>query len=277
MAKSKKQPVSAEVRKIWLKRVEVEGQSPPQIASQEHFDPRTVRKQLDLARQEREAREARLMVLRNAMENHYDDLRKYAEKLNASATNRSQMANSPDDDLFESALRQHLVRSPIWNIITKRNKLSLKINEEKTRLESKIKGFVNEDKRLSSLPATVMEGISIGITEALLFELNQWINGNTNHTLRDSVVMEPAERGKMNPRIGFSHLGVMDPKSADKYVKTALDVFTRIESRIKGLDEYQAVEKARTEFINLGQKLREELAVIRLRRIIPGHCRYCPL
>ncbi len=35
--------------------------------------------------------------------------------------------------------------------------------------------------------------------------------------------------------------------------------------------------KTVAEISRLGTKLREELAVIRLRRIVPGRCRYCPL
>ena len=77
----KKPPIKPEVRRDWLRRNEENGESPPQIAAQDGYDVRTVRKQIDLAKQEREAREARIVVLRDAMQRHYDDLRKYAEEL----------------------------------------------------------------------------------------------------------------------------------------------------------------------------------------------------
>ncbi len=277
MARTKKQPVNAEVRKEWLKRYEVDGESPPQIAAKDRFDARTVRKQLDLAKEERETREARLLVLRTAMENHYDDLRKFAEKLNASISGRSEITYSPDDDLIESALKQHLPRSPIWNMIAKRKSLALKIDEEKAKLVLKIKELVKSDKKILSLPKDLTKGVGTGIENLLIFEAEQWINGNAGHTLKESVVMEPAEEGKVNPRIGFSHLGVMDLTSAKQIIKTALDAVILMESRIKELDEYRTIQRTKADIDTLGLKLREELAVVRLRRIVPGRCRYCPL
>ena len=51
-----------------------QGETPPQIAERDEFDVRTVRKHIELARQERDVQQARSGVLRDALENHYRDL-----------------------------------------------------------------------------------------------------------------------------------------------------------------------------------------------------------
>lgn len=89
----KKPPVKPEVRKSWLKRHE-QGESITDIAVNDQFDVRTVRRHIEQAKQEREVKEARSMVLRNALEAHYSDLCDYAERLSALTTGQT-AAESP--------------------------------------------------------------------------------------------------------------------------------------------------------------------------------------
>jgi hypothetical protein len=278
MAKrTRKPPIKPEVRRDWLRRNEENGETPPQIAAKDRYDVRTVRKQIDLAKQEREAREARSVVLRNALERHYDDLRKFAEKLNSEISGASNVPSSPDDDLMEAALRQHLPRSPIWGYMSKRQNLQQRVDEEQQNLERVIEESVKADHRLASLINTSLDGIVRGIVAVLIAEAKQWSHGNIGYSLKDSLVMEPAGEGLVNPRFGFSHMGVMEMEHSEKYVKIVHDVLEDLESRLRDWEEYRDLEKTIIEIGRLGGKLREELAVIRLRRIVPGRCRYCPL
>ena len=80
----KKGAVRPELCKQWLRRFEEDGESPPHIAEADGYDVRTVRKQIEKAMQEREMREARVMVLRDALEKHYKDLYTFAETLDSS-------------------------------------------------------------------------------------------------------------------------------------------------------------------------------------------------
>jgi hypothetical protein len=278
MAKrTKKPPIKPEVRRDWLKRHEENGESAPQIADKDKFDVRTVRKQIDLAKQEREVREARLVVLRDALEKHYEDLRKFAEKLNSEVLGLGNVPSSPDDDLMEAALRQHLPRSPIWTLISRYQTLQQRADEEKQKLERAIKQLVKEDKRLTPLTEAGLDGVAHGVVTVLGAEVKQWSQGNTKYTLKDSLVMEPAGEGLVNPRFGFSHMGPMGEKAAGDAMQIVRDVLGDVESSLRGSQEYHDLEKAIAEISRLGGKLREELAVIRLRRIVPGRCKYCPL
>jgi hypothetical protein len=278
MAKrNRKPPIKPEVRRDWLRRNEENGETPPQIAAEDRYDVRTVRKQIDLAKQEREAREARSIVLRNALERHYDDLRKFAEKLNSEISGAGNVPVSPDDDLMEAALRQHLPRSPIWGYMLKRQNLQQRADEEQKKLERVIEESVKPDRRLTPLINAGLDGIVHGTVAVLIAEVKQWSHGNTEYSLKDTLVMEPAGEGLVNPRFGFSHIGIMEVKYSERYVKIVHDVLGDLEFRLKNSEDYRNLEKTIAEIGRLGRKLREELAVVRLRRIVPGRCKYCPL
>lgn len=278
MAKrTRKPPVKPEVRRDWLRRNEENGETPPQIAAKDRYDVRTVRKQIDLTKQEREAHEARSVVLRNALERHYDDLRKFAEKLNSEISGASNVPSSPDDDLMEAALRQHLPRSPIWGYMSKWQNLQQRVDEEQQKLERVIEESVKADHRLTPLINAGLDGIVHDIVAVLVVEAKQWSHGNIGHSLKDSLVMEPAGEGLVNPRFGFSHMGIMEVAHSESYVEIVHDVLEDLESRLRDWEDYRNLEKTIAEIGRLGGKLREELAVIRLRRIVPGRCKYCPL
>ena len=51
----------------------------------------------------------------------------------------------------------------------------------------------------------------------------------------------------------------------------------QLQSRVKDWEEYAAMEKLFMKLLRTKSKLRDELAVITLRRIVPGRCKYCPI
>lgn len=272
----KKPPVKLEQRREWLRRSEM-GESVPKIADSDDFDVRTVRKHLELAKQEREVKEARATVLRNALERHYDDLRKFAEALNSEILGVGNIPSSPDDDFMEAALRQHLPRSPIWGYMSKRQNLRQRADEEQRKLEIVIDEWVKADRRLTPLINDGLDGIVPGIVAVLVTEAKQWIHGNTGYSLKDSVVTESVGEGLVNPCFGFSHMGAMEVEHSERCVKIGHDVLEDLESRLRDWEDYRNLEKTIAEIGRLDRKLREELAIVRLRRIVPGRCKYCPL
>jgi hypothetical protein len=275
--RTRKPPVKLEERRGWLKRYEEEGESPPQIAVKDGFDVRTVRKQIDLAKQEREAREARSIVLRDALEKHYEDLRRFPEKLNSEITGSRDIPYSSDDDLIEAALRQHLPRSPIWVYLAKWRNLHQRAVEEKQKMELVIDKMVKTNQNLNPLINAGLEEVVPGVIAVLNATVKQWYDGNTNYTLKNSLVVEPAGEGFVRARFGFSQVGKMENGISQSYLKIIHDGIEDLESRIRDSEEYRNLEKTAIKIKRLGGKLREELAVVRLRRIVPGRCKYCPL
>jgi hypothetical protein len=275
--RTRKPPVKLEERRGWLKRYEEEGESPPQIAVKDGFDVRTVRKQIDLAKQEREAREAKSIVLRDALEKHYEDLRRFSEKLNSEITGSRDIPYSSDDDLIEAALRQHLPRSPIWVYLAKWRNLHQRAVEEKEKTELVIDKMVKTNQNLNPLINAGLEEVVPGVIAVLNATVKQWYDGNTNYTLKNSLVVEPAGEGFVRARFGFSQVGKMENGISQSYLKIIHDGIEDLESRIRDSEEYRNLEKTAIKIKRLGGKLREELAVVRLRRIVPGRCKYCPL
>ena len=57
----------------------------------------------------------------------------------------------------------------------------------------------------------------------------------------------------------------------------AKDLVTDLMKRIGQWPECDSMERVLTELTKVMDILREELATIKLRRVVPGRCRYCPL
>ena len=266
MAKRIKKPaVELEKRQDWLKRSEG-GESAPHIAETDHFDVRTVRTHIELAKQQREYKEARTMVLRNALERHYSDLCEYAEKLSTLGHGES-AAESPREKYIHSALYQHLPRSPIWNYLKQREALDQQIYQLRQQASTKIEELVNSDSRLSS----EIEAIP-GIIATLRFQLEQWAQVQPGMNTKDSLITEDA--GKLvSLRYGNTQICKVK-KSHGVLMNTVLRDY---ESSIKQWEEYEQLRKSLAELKRVEGNLKEEFAVITLRRIVPGRCRYCSL
>ena len=275
MTRTRKPPVTLEQRRDWLRRNEENGESPPEIAKGEAFDVRTVRKQIEIAKQERENREARSIVLRNAMEQHYNDLYKYAEKLNLQIYDQDITPPSLDEEYIEAALHEHLPRSPIWDYLRKKENLKKIEKAQLVNTRNMIEAAALTDQSLSSISGR-MDGLLPGIIEALVFQVQQWSHGNKGINPQDQLQSEPAN-GFVNLRYGFAQLGRVDVEQAHEYQEIIREGLGKLESHLRSSEQYLNLEKTANEIERLNRKLREELAVIRLRRIVPGRCKFCPL
>ena len=274
--RTKKPNVKPEQRQNWLERNE-KGESVPRIAESDDYDERTIRRHIELARQQREAEEARSAVLRNALERHYEDICNFTERLNSRISGSGDVPMSRDDDLLETALRQHLARSPIWGHLLKWQRLQEEIPELREKLDAWIKDAVESNPKVTPLSNAGFGGIVDGVVNVLIKESEQWLNGNVKYSLKDSLGMEPTGEGLVSPHFGFSHMGVMNKESANQNMNIVRGVIGELEINLRDSEEYHSLEKKIAEMGRLSRKLRKELAVIRLRRIVPGRCRFCPL
>ncbi len=278
MAKRIKKPlIRPELAREWLRRNEETGESPPQIAAKDRYDVRTVRKQIELVKQEREVREARSIVLRNALERHYDDLRNIAEKLNSQVLELDNIRSSPDDDFKETALRQHLPRSPIWSHMAKLEGLRSRREEQLQAVKSKVEQMTSTESRLTPLVNAGVNGVIPGIVLALTFEAGQWSHGWKGFNTNDNLIVELTGEGKVSPRYGAYHMGIMSEELFRKHEETLKKVLINLELKLRESEDYRDLEQTISEAGRLQGKLREELAVIRLRRIVPGRCKFCPI
>jgi hypothetical protein len=277
--RQKKPPVTPDKRREWLERNEF-GESPPKIATSDKVDVRTVRKHIDIAKQEKETKEARASVLRYALERHYADLCRCAERMGGQSSDirinefgERVSSTGQYEQQLEIALRQHLPRSPIWGLIKQRPKLYTGKDEFIKRLSDKIEGDVTSDSRLLAELNEEESGVIPGLVIALPALAQQWVRGYANLNVEDNLKVEPPESGFVYLSYGAYNLG----KVKQEHVELVRTVILDWTVRIKEWDLYHALEKTSREIERVENKLRDEIAVIALRRVVPGRCRYCPV
>lgn len=76
---------------------------------------------------------------------------------------------------------------------------------------------------------------------------------------------------------GAFHMGSIDRENLDNYLEIIRNVIKDYESRMQKQDQYIETRKSYNTVHALQKRLRDELAIIIMRRIVPGKCKYCPL
>lgn len=265
MTRRKKPPVSVAERREWLKLHEEGGQTPPGIAEKYGYDVRTVRKALDLARQDREEREASVMILRDAKEKHYGDLIAYAEEMDEEI--RQAYIPEASKRLYV-ALHEHLPRSPLWKGIDKLKELNAVIDNIQTDLNKTAIITINKktEKEFSKKPEEV--GLDVEGTAGALVHRVKQIEDSFLPEIRDEKVKE----GVREIKYGSWNCGVV-PENQVSDIKNFIEgIMSSINSRPKAKELKDNIVERRRVIENI----REELATIIMKRIVPGRCKYCP-
>lgn len=272
----KKPPVLPEQRLDWLRRSE-EGESTPKIAEKDDYDVRTVRRHIELAKQQREVKDARAVVLRNALERHYKDLCSFAERLDPTIAKNVSNPSQADDNFMETALRQHLPRSPIWGYLTNRRNLQQEYTELLTQAKEKVEQTARTERKFDPLLSAGLTEVVPGIAKILSFQVERWSLGFEGLNVRDNLRTEPAGEGLVQLCYGFSRMDIVKSKDAEGYLNTLGKIIKYLEKNIRKWEVLDNLQKTNYEINRLDRKLHEELTIIRLRRIVPGRCKYCPL
>jgi hypothetical protein len=269
----KKPPVRPEVGRKWLQRHEEEGQSVAQIAKADGYDVRTVRRQLDLMKQEREVREARQTVLRNALEKHFQDLADFAEKLKGELSGNTPVAISHQtmNNPLLHAFKQHLPRLGIWREINNLPELVNKYEQAKKELH---KHLITELQKKTSLKFVIQEdeiGLLEGLIEAAIWHLKEVACGNRG--LEDIAYNTSKKNRMVRIKRGAFYLANTDE---DKTTEIKA-VFDGILSDAQTWQAYDVFKRFIEQFLKIKGVVNEEMTKIMLRRIVPGRCSYCPL
>jgi len=269
----KKPPVRPEVRREWLRRCEEEGESPPQIASKEKFDVRTVRTQIELARQEREVREARVIVFRNALQSHYQDLCHFANELDHAIAGESTISVLLRGDLMWTALKQHLPRSPLWRKFDRWDHVLQEISKVEDGIRNQLKEEIERDSRLNGPIATGETEFIPGMVEALVFQTKNWARGREGLNITDNFKAKSAGEGYANVEYGAFHMN----KVRDEHIAPIREALNDFESKITGREYYEDMRGLFKELERLQLDLSDELSIIIRKRVVPGRCKYCPM
>jgi hypothetical protein len=253
MAKRVKSPLVEPVkRREWYRLYEEEGHSPTKIAKDSGYDVRTVKRSIELDRQERERKETRYLVLRNAIERHYADLCEFAQKLDSLLGNERNTLPTLKEDPLWLALHEHLPRSIIWKNLEKWEQLLNDIHELLRQIEKLLEeGTASRLKRRDSSDKA---GLNKRIFNALI-----------------SHIKEAAQAGPKELQ-SFDYGKI--PESQDIKMK---ELIQEILKEVPSWKEYNQLHEQSAELRHVKKTLHDELLIIKMRRVVPSRCRYCPI
>jgi hypothetical protein len=212
-------------------------------------------------------------VLRSALENHYTDFCRFAEKLDAEIAREEKLPISLREDRLWSALKQHLPRSPLWSYFNRWDELHQELAGLEKDIEKRLTDTLKSDSRLKQILSGGGEGIIPGIVAALAFQMKSWARGHKGLTLENNFRAEPAGEGLVNVHYGLAY---MDRVNKD-HLMIIRQILGDFELKVVDWEEYSHLQKLFGELERLKRNARDELAVITLRRVVPGRCRYCPI
>lgn len=270
--RKRKPPVKPELAREWLRRHEKDGESPPEIAESDGFDVRTVRKQIEQAQSEREVREARHVVLRAALEQHYVDLCSFAEKLKADLSGNAPTSVSLTlkEDPMWRALHEHLPRLRLWRDIEGWQRLVPEFDKSTEGLKERIESEAASQASLEFVSSVDKIGLYDGFTDGLVFHLQAVARGwqgleGIAYKLANTQNGTRVERG--------AYTLALVPEDG---VKDIQELFDAMMGEALDWEEYLALKKHTEEFLGIKAAIHDELTKIILRRVIPGRCVYCP-
>ena len=269
----KKPAVRPELRRDWLRRHEEEGQSPPEIAEKDKYDVRTVRKQIEIERQERERREARSIVLRQALEKHYADLVIFAQKLDSHITGEAGSLSIIRNEPMWSALREHIPRSALWRNLNKWETLWEEVHQEDKELRRQLEPIVMRKSPLRFPVPRGELGLSMGIVDMLSAHFTFTAQGEEGLDKRTDFKLEATNQKTTLIDYGPYTIGRVPDERVPKVKKLVLDLMHEVTTR----EQHGEMSRLLARLHQVKRDLHEELLVIILRRVVPGRCRYCPL
>ena len=269
----KKPAVRPELRREWLRRNETEGESPPEIAKQDGYDVRTVRKQIEIERQERERREARSIVLRQALEKHYADICTFAQKLDSHITGDTGSLSTIKSEPMWIALREHMPRSLLWKNLERWEPLREEVRQADSELRRQLEPSVRRKAPLPFPKPRREIGLSMGIVDMLSAHFKFTAQGEVGLDRRADFRLDAADQGTTSIDYGPFTIGRVPNTRVAKVKKLVLDLM----SEVTTLEEHVEMGRLLARSERVKRELHEELMVIILRRVVPGRCRYCPL
>jgi hypothetical protein len=197
----------------------------------------------------------------------------FAEKLDAEIKQDKIIPSQLKDGRMCSALREHMPRSPLWKKLDRREHVLEEIANLKDDISEQLREEIKSDLRLNEIVAAGEDGVIPGMVEALNFQMERWARGWKGLDIKDNFKVEPAGEGFVKVRYGSFNMGEVKEEHATPIREVLID----LESEITGWEQYDKMQGLFTELQRLKLGLRDELTVIKLRRIVPGRCKYCPM
>jgi hypothetical protein len=269
-ARKKVPAVEKNRHRDWLKRNE-DGQTPPMIAKADGYDVRTVRRGIKSAREEREKLNARTELLRNALDDHFKDMVTFTEKIADYIDNYRPSRGLTIELLSKEplwvCLKEHLPRATMWRELNLWDQMQHDIEEQKRMGGESMVDWFN-DNGVSPEECGIDRDELAGHLGGTLLE--SW--SYQDPIKPEGIAVEKGKGGLMDIRYGRYHMFSVP----NDMVEAVCDVLGKLHLYANELEELDMIRRGHVKLQELSNKIHEELTGIKLRRILPGECRYCP-
>jgi hypothetical protein len=263
--------IRPEQRLMWLKRHE-EGESVFKISLNAGVDHRTVKKHIEIARSERELKDERSAVLRNALERHFADLLDIVDSMLTWIDAGQTVEFSGDNEFLNDALHDHIPRSPIWPLLRRWNSGVADLTRLETRVRDKLESRLLSDIGLSAI--------------------NERKGGEPFQRIRSALKYNPKERGQGQPELDVKSPEIEARVNLSRAVNSAVSAFieldkkesivvkdalSKIDSEMEAWEEFTELGDQYRKLADVRTKLKEALRILKWKRIVPGRCWLCPM
>jgi len=172
-----------------------------------------------LAQHEREVRETRLVVLRDALQVHYQDLIKFADRMDALVARGDPLMTLQAERLY-SALRQHLPRSPLWKSIEDWNKNCDDMEQARSGLRMELTAVMSQDTNLKQAFDGGQQDAE-GVVDFFLKQSEFWSRAWPGLEIGEAFKTSEVENNRVKLKLGAYSIG-MSPNNKITEIKKAL-------------------------------------------------------
>lgn len=235
---------------------ETEGEQP---------DPRTVKKHIEKARSERERGDIQRAVYLEAVQAHQADLIGVATRLRQAlkgperapwmVTSIEQAAG--DENRLQRALQQHLRAPTIGQYINRWNQACAEFGQNRLGLQARAKAAAEQ---AGLFVANKAEGMVILLRQDAGYRLS-------GLPLVDLLY---------DPIAGQAGAYAL-PQAPEEAAQEMRRRFQQLRNELAEWPEFKHLQKTFDRALRIREELDDELAVVVLRRVVPGECRLCPL
>jgi hypothetical protein len=242
------------------------------IANNDGYDYRTVKKYIGIARSEQELKDQRSIVLRNALERHFADLVNIIEIMMNWIDTGQAIEFAGDDEFLQNALHDHIPRSPVW-ALTRRWNSSI---ADLTRLEISVRGKL-ENKIISDTSLAAInerKGGELFKRIRSTFKYNPKDRGQSQLKL-DVEFPENEMRANLSRLVSSAVLAYVDLDNKESV--TVKNILANMNSEMATWEEFAGFKDIYPTLADIRTKLKEELRVLKWKRIVTGRCLLCPM
>jgi len=261
--------IAPALRREWFDAYE-RGARIDQLAKLAGRTERTVRDHIERASQEREAREARGGLLRNAVQGHLADLLGVAQRLRQRAPQSEGPALQPPHDvstrLLLEGLRRHLPRSPLWKAHEQWVQATHDLAGLQRRFEARWQQRV-----ASELAPLLPEDDGRGWVSGLWFAARR---ASANQGVDDMVYRR--ERSDVGTTLAWGSFDVARTVLSDPLVDRLEGLHGNLVKEAMQDIDLGAIVKAQAQLRAAPAAIDEEVEKLLLRRLLPGRCSLCP-